>query len=72
METLRYLPHLSELNLDGNQITSLLPLASIASTEIWYLRLSNNRITDITGLELFTGLIYLQLDRNQISSISGT
>ena len=69
-ETLRQLPHLSVLDLDGNQITSLLPLESLATTGIWHLKLGNNRITDITELELFTGLTFLELTRNQISSVS--
>ena len=70
METLRYLPHLSVLNLDGNQITSLLPLAPFASTGIWHLKLGNNEITDLTGLELFAGLTFLELTQNEITSIT--
>ncbi|RHO53393.1 hypothetical protein DW094_11640 [Ruminococcaceae bacterium AM07-15] len=51
LEGLQYAVNLKSLDLSGNQITDLTPLAGL--TNLTYLDLSDNQITDLTPLEGF-------------------
>jgi Leucine-rich repeat (LRR) protein len=72
-EALRNLAHLSVLYLTHNQISSLLPLKEVFEkhTGLRLLKLQDNFITSISGLETATGLTNLDLYSNQITDISG-
>ncbi|MEG4580668.1 leucine-rich repeat domain-containing protein [Microcoleus sp. MON1_C5] len=65
----RILSNLTELSLDGNQITDLTPLSAL--TNLTSLYLNNNQITDITRLSALTNLTSLYLNNNQITDITG-
>eukprot|EP01051_Picozoa_sp_SAG22_P006254 SAG22_NODE_403_length_11012_cov_12.141024_6_plen_205_part_00 len=58
----------TELHLDGNQITDITPLSAL--TSLTWLRLVGNLITDITPLSALTSLTELHLDGNQITDIA--
>ncbi|XP_076672912.1 toll like receptor [Andrena cerasifolii] len=60
-----------ELNLAGNQLTTMLPLANIGlnDTQVSKLSLSNNNISDISLDELPLHVEILELDNNNISRI---
>ena len=56
--------HLTELNLSGNRISDIGPLAELRNLKALYL--SYNRIVDITPLKGLTQLEKLYLNNNQI------
>ena len=60
-------PHLKRLDLDGNLISDLSPMASL--TNLTSLSLSDNNISDISPLSGLTDLTYLELNYNPISDI---
>lgn len=61
-----------ELDLAGNQLTTMLPLANIGlnDTQVSKLSLSNNNISDISLDELPLHVEVLELDNNNISRIN--
>ncbi|MBD2011112.1 leucine-rich repeat domain-containing protein [Microcoleus vaginatus ZQ-A3] len=65
----RILSNLTELSLDGNQITDITPLSAL--TNLTSLYLNNNQITDITPLSALTNLTSLYLNNNKITDITG-
>jgi hypothetical protein len=65
---LRYMPHLSKLDLSYNQISGLGALAGLANLE--YLDSRQNAIADIGGLAGLANLTYLDLSYNGITDIS--
>lgn len=71
---LEFLPNLSELDLAGNSISDLAPLAKLyAATEGAKLRhvyLAGNLITDITPLQGMTRVLTLDLGANLITDVT--
>ena len=65
---LEYCLNLRMVDIDGNQVSDLSPLAGLAS--LTRLRGSGNQISDISPLALLTNLTELDLGNNQISDIS--
>ncbi|MCW3490078.1 leucine-rich repeat domain-containing protein [Dethiobacter alkaliphilus] len=68
---LRGLEHainLTRLDLAGNDVANLAPLAGL--TRLENLSLKHNRITDLTSLRNLSNLTYLSLEGNNISEIS--
>ena len=61
------LTNLTELIIQGNQISDLTPLSNL--TQLQTLFLANNQITDVTPLANLTQLIWLTLNHNQIRDI---
>jgi Leucine-rich repeat (LRR) protein len=59
---------LERLNLSGNQISDISPLAGLANLIV--LRLPSNQISNLSPLSALTKLITLTLESNQISSVS--
>jgi Leucine-rich repeat (LRR) protein/sugar lactone lactonase YvrE len=55
------------ITFNGNSITN--PLAASAMT---YLDVNSQSITDLTGIEAFTGLTYLDCSNNQVTSLNVT
>lgn len=68
IEPLKYIVNLTNLTLNGNQISDISALAGL--TSLTWLVLANNQINDISELEKLTNLTGLGLDSNQISDIS--
>ncbi len=64
---MQYAKHLSALELYGNQIQDISPLADLK--KLTRLNLSNNNITDISPLNGLKELTYLSLEQNQIHDI---
>ena len=62
------LTNLTELNLSGNLISDISPVADL--NQLTWLHLQSNRISDIAALASLTNLTALRLDRNSISDIS--
>ncbi len=62
------LTQLTELVLDGNQITDVTPLVNLTQLETLFL--GGNQITDVTPLVNLTQLTWLQLNKNQIRDIT--
>lgn len=62
------LPHVRYFNLYGNKLMAI-KLDSLINLQ--YLDLSENRITEITGLDNLTNLKELHLSKNQITHIKG-
>ena len=59
---------LTKLELKGNAITDIVPLAEVITAR--WLNLSGNSISDISALKHATALTYLNLSNNLISDIS--
>ena len=62
------LTKLTELNLEGNQLTDVSPLATL--TGLTKLDLSYNQLTDVSPLATLTGLTTLYLASNQLTDVS--
>jgi Leucine-rich repeat (LRR) protein len=67
LEGLQFATNLTDLRLGGNDVTSVLPLAGLASLEI--LILSGNQISNISPLAGLTNLFALLVSDNPIDSI---
>lgn len=65
---LEFAANLQKLELRGNQISDISPLAGLINIE--WLELFENQISDISALSDLTRLEYLWLYRNEISDIS--
>jgi len=68
IEPLRYLPHLTWIDLSVNQISNIEPLAGLAN--LTWIDLSNNQISDISTLANLSHLETIVLWNNQINDIS--
>lgn len=60
--------HLQKLNLEGNSVESVLPLANMSLLK--ELNLRGNRLTELNGVERLKNLETLSLSENQITDIS--
>jgi len=68
LEGAQYLTGLTFLDLGGNQISDVSPLAGL--TKLTYLGLNLNQVSDVSPLAGLTNLTYLGLNRNQVSDVS--
>lgn len=68
LEGLEYATSLTSLNLSGNQISDISPLAKLSS--LTDLNLGDNQISDISPIAKLNSLTDLNLSDNQISDIS--
>lgn len=59
---------LTRLNLRGNAVTDVTPLASLANLED--LVLSNNQVTDVSALAALKNLRYLDVPSNRITTVA--
>ncbi|MCP0887837.1 MucBP domain-containing protein [Ligilactobacillus sp. WILCCON 0076] len=68
LEGLEYATSLTSLNISGNQISDISPLAKLSS--LTDLNLSDNQISDISPIANLKSLTYLNLNFNKISDFS--
>ena len=69
IEGLEKLTNLTELDLCGNDLTSITGLETL--TNLTWLDLNENQLTAITGLETLTNLTQLYLFNNRLTAITG-
>ncbi|WEV67295.1 InlB B-repeat-containing protein [Bifidobacterium sp. ESL0769] len=68
LEGIQNLPHLTDLDVTGNNIDSLAPLAGM--TQLTSLNIDDNLNRDLTPLAGLTNLTYLSLRHNSVTSLA--